>query len=277
MTGTDYFLGHSEAEMRRLILQGEILRPATERLLREAGLAPGMRVLDVGCGAGDVAMIASRIVGPSGAVVGVDQDAKSIAGAADRAERAGLDVRFQVARAEDRPDLGQFDLAVGRLVLFHSADPVTFVRDVAHHVRPGGTIAFHEALPDPCLQHLSSSPLWNRVWEEGNKTVKAAMPSHDVALRLVETFNEAGLEPPRIFCDVVVESGPASPFYEWGALSSASVLPYLEKNGLATAADWDIPTLEKRLRDEAVTRNSQLMFMPSFCAHARKPVGSQAG
>ena len=274
MAKTDYFLGYSEAETRRLILQGEILRPATERLLREAGLAPGMRVLDVGCGAGDVAMIASRIVGSSGAVVGVDQDAKSIAGAADRAKRAGLDVQFHAAQVEDRPDLGHFDLAVGRLVLFHSADPVAFVRDVAFHVRPGGTVAFHEALPDPCLQHLSSSPLWNRVWEEGNKTVKAAMPNHDVALRLVETFNEASLERPRLFCDVAMDSGPDSPFYEWGALASASVLPYLEKNGIATAAEWDIPTLEERMRDEAVRRNSQLMFMPSVCVHARKSIGS---
>ena len=271
MANTDYFLGYSEAETRRLILQGEILRPATERLLRDAGLAVGMRVLDVGCGAGDVAMIASRIVGPSGAVVGMDQDAASIAGAAHRARRAGLDIRFLEARVEDRPDFGQFDLAVGRLVLFHSADPVAFVRDVASHVRPGGTVAFHEAFPDPCLQHFSSSPLWNRVWTEGNKAVRAAMPNHDVALRLTETFCEAGLEPPRIFCDVVVDGGPASPFYEWGALTSASVLPYLEKRGIATAAEWDIPTLEKRLRDEAVARNSQLLFMPSFCAHARAP------
>ena len=272
MAKTDYFMGYSDVETRRLILQGEILRPATERLLREAGLAPGMRVLDVGCGAGDVAMIASRIVGPTGAVVGVDQDAKSIAVAADRAKHAGLDVRFHAAQVQDRPDLGQFDLAVGRLVLFHSADPVAFVRDVAFHVRPGGTVAFHEALPESSLQHLSSSPLWNRIWEQGNKPMKAAMPNHDVALRLVETFNEAGLEPPRIFCDVVVESGPDSLFYEWGAVTFASVLPYLESNGLATAAEWDTPTLEKRLRDEAVTRNSQLMFMPSFCAYARKSI-----
>ena len=41
------------------------------------------------------------------------------------------------------------------------------------------------------------------------------MPSHDVAVRLVDTFIEAGLERPHIFCDTVVDSGPDSPFYEW--------------------------------------------------------------
>ena len=270
MAESEYFLGHSEREARRLVLQGEILRPATERLFREAGLAPGMRVLDVGCGVGDVAMIASGIVGSSGSVMGVDQDEANISRASDRARQAGLDIGFRRERIEDRSDFGQFDFAIGRLVLFHSADPVSFIRDVAFHVSSGGVVAFHEASPDPSVQHLSSSPLWNRVWEAGNKTVRAAMPNHDVALRLVESFREAGLGYPGIFCDTVVNSGPDSLFYEWGALTSASVLPYLEENGLATAAEWDVPTLEARLRSEAVARNSQLMFMPSLCAYASK-------
>jgi ubiquinone/menaquinone biosynthesis C-methylase UbiE len=50
----EYILGHSPDELRRLMLQADVLRPITERLLKEAGLKPGMRVLDLGCGAGDV-------------------------------------------------------------------------------------------------------------------------------------------------------------------------------------------------------------------------------
>ena len=53
----EYILGHSPRELRRLILQTEILRPITERLLKEAGIKLGMRVLDLGCGTGDVAML----------------------------------------------------------------------------------------------------------------------------------------------------------------------------------------------------------------------------
>jgi 2-polyprenyl-3-methyl-5-hydroxy-6-metoxy-1,4-benzoquinol methylase len=54
MTQTKYILGHSQEEIRRLMLQATILRPFTERLLRNAEIGPGMRVLDLGCGAGDV-------------------------------------------------------------------------------------------------------------------------------------------------------------------------------------------------------------------------------
>ena len=66
-----YILGHSASEIQRLKTQAEILRPITERLLLNAGIRPGMRVLDIGCGAGDVTMLAAEKVGPSGSVVGL--------------------------------------------------------------------------------------------------------------------------------------------------------------------------------------------------------------
>ena len=61
------------------MLQAAILKPITERLLREAGLTPGLRVLDLGCGCGDVAMLAAELVGPNGTVVGIDRSADVLA------------------------------------------------------------------------------------------------------------------------------------------------------------------------------------------------------
>ena len=66
-----YSLGNTDAEHERLIRQAARLAPLTERLFREAGIGAGQRVLDVGSGVGDVAMLAGRLVGPSGEVVGV--------------------------------------------------------------------------------------------------------------------------------------------------------------------------------------------------------------
>ena len=63
---SDYALGSTDAEHERLILQAARLAPLTERLFREAGIGPGQRVLDLGSGVGDVAMLVARLVGPSG-------------------------------------------------------------------------------------------------------------------------------------------------------------------------------------------------------------------
>ena len=80
-----YVLGHDAAEQQRLEQQGTNLQSLTRRLLRGAGLVPGMRVLDVGCGAGDVTLIAAELVGSSGMVVGIDRSAEVLG---DRPETA---------------------------------------------------------------------------------------------------------------------------------------------------------------------------------------------
>ena len=69
-----YVLGRSETESQRLVKQAAFLRPSTERVFRKAGIAEGMHVLDLGCGAGDVSFLAAELVGPTGSVVGIDVD-----------------------------------------------------------------------------------------------------------------------------------------------------------------------------------------------------------
>ena len=68
---SEYALGNTDAEHERLIRQASLLAPLTERFFREACVSPGQRILDVGSGVGDVAMLAARLVGPSGNVVGL--------------------------------------------------------------------------------------------------------------------------------------------------------------------------------------------------------------
>src|SRR2546427_2983877 len=86
----DCALGYTSAEHERLIRQAARIAPITERLFREAGIGPGQRVLDLGSGVGDVAMLVARLVGPSGEVMGIERDASSIARARVRVAEAGL-------------------------------------------------------------------------------------------------------------------------------------------------------------------------------------------
>src|SRR4030095_1044510 len=86
-----YSIEQSEAEMQRLALQAEVLEAQPTRwLFEQAGLTGGMHVLDVGCGTGDVSFLAAQMVGPKGAVVGVDNSPRALEIARFRAARAGL-------------------------------------------------------------------------------------------------------------------------------------------------------------------------------------------
>ena len=121
-----YVLGHSEQELARLETQAAIFGVETKEVLRRAGLKPGMRVLDVGCGVGDVAMAAARMVGPTGSVLGVDRAAQALPAARARAEHAGYTwLRFADADLRTFAPEEKFDALVGRFILMHVPDPVS--------------------------------------------------------------------------------------------------------------------------------------------------------
>jgi ubiquinone/menaquinone biosynthesis C-methylase UbiE len=121
--------------------QGDMLRPITERLLRSAGIDAGMRVLDLGCIAGDVSMLAAELVGPKGSVVGIDRSQEVLNVARKRTHEAGLrQISFVCASVDEFSIDEPFDLVIGRYILVHQPEPVTLLRKAARLVRPGGVL-----------------------------------------------------------------------------------------------------------------------------------------
>jgi protein-L-isoaspartate O-methyltransferase len=115
---SDYLLGSSDREHERLVRQAARIAPLTERFFREAGIGPGQRVLDVGSGVGDVALLAARLVGPTGEVVGVERDPRSVAGARRRVTEADYrNVSFTESDIAQISSNKPFDAVVGRFIL----------------------------------------------------------------------------------------------------------------------------------------------------------------
>jgi ubiquinone/menaquinone biosynthesis C-methylase UbiE len=118
-----YFAADRSSEDERLMAQSRLFDPLTRRVLEAAGLVPGMRVLDLGSGAGNVARLAADLVGPAGAVVGVEKDPEAVALARRHTDAAN--VEFRVADAQTLYGIeGGFDAVIGRLILLHLSDPV---------------------------------------------------------------------------------------------------------------------------------------------------------
>ena len=127
--GEAYVLGHDPLELARLDRQAAIIEWPTRMLLQAAGMAAGWRVLDLGTGLGHVARIAGDIVGPTGAVIGIDPSVQALAVARQRAEAAGVrHVSFEEGDVSTWSAAQPFDAIVGRLLLFHLGDPVAAVR-----------------------------------------------------------------------------------------------------------------------------------------------------
>ena len=266
-----YVLGHGSDEHRRLILQSRFVGELTEAVFARAGIAQGMRVLDVGCGAGDVSLLAAAFVGSNGSVLGIDQSPESVGLARERAKAAGLgNVRFEVARLEEFRSDERFDALVGRLVLLYLKDPAATLRQLAQHVRPGGVIAFHE-MEMTTARCVPESPLWTQCGRWIVEAFTRAGVETSMGSRLYPVFRQAGLPAPEMISGGRVEGNPESQIFEWLAQTVRSLLPMIEKTGVATREEVGIDTLADRLR-AGVVENGGVAHAPLFVgAWTRKP------
>jgi SAM-dependent methyltransferase len=272
--GTDpYLFGHSEHETRRLRIQAHLLNPSTRRMLSDAGIGHGMRVLDVGSGTGDVAMLIADLVGAEGEVVGVDINPTMVEAARRRATEAGLtNVSFQTSDIDTVALEGDFDAAAGRCILFWVRNPVAVVRKVAACVRPGGGIAFQEpgnAMSRPVALH--PSPLMDRTSSWLLDVFAHGGLDWYMGLRLYPIFLDAGLPGPTMHLDAAVGGGPDWVGYEYMTSLVRTLLPRLVDSGVATEEEVDIDTLADRLRGEIVERRGAAATWGFVSAWSRKP------
>src|SRR6266404_5820552 len=194
---SDYILGNTDAEHERLIWQAARVSPITERLFREAGIGPGQRVLDIGSGVGDVAMLGARLVGPSGEGVGIERDPRSIARARARVAEAGLhNVSFIQSDACEVASNRSFDAAVGRFILMFVPDPVAVLRSLSRLVRPDGVLAFQEPSWAPFLLLSAPLPLWSAGVSLIHETLRRSGANTEMGFALYRIFQEAGLPAP---------------------------------------------------------------------------------
>lgn len=158
----------------------------------ELGLHAGERVLDVGCGLGDVTLACATDVAPGGEVVGVDASAAMLRVARSRAAEVGATVRFSVGDALDldEPD-DSFDAVRSERTLQWVADPAVAVAEMARVLRPGGRLALIDTDWSTLTIDVGDDALAARV--HGAMQVERGRPSL-VGRRLGELARAAGLD-----------------------------------------------------------------------------------
>ncbi len=273
MDDTDYAFGRSRAEYDRLIEQGELFRPLTERMLLAAGIKRGMQVLDVGCGVGDVSFLVAALVGPEGSVVGVDLNAEAIKIAEKRRTAQGItNVEFRESDARSVDSGRLFDAAVGRFVLMFMSDPTAALRQIAERIRPGGIVAFHEADGRVTTALAMNQPVLARLFDLFARTFERSGARLELGAELYWRMLDAGLEPePRPLAEIAVHMGQGEVAYRRWALFARSMLPKIVEYGLATEEDI-LDTINHQLRNElALARGFTPLSWLMIAQWARKP------
>ncbi|MFE6904444.1 class I SAM-dependent methyltransferase [Streptomyces sp. NPDC057717] len=253
--------GRATQERERLRAQNLIYAPHTEMLLSLSGIKPGMSVIDIGCGIGDMTIQIARMVGPTGTVVGIDMDSDAL----DVAERqaSGLrNVTFQQARIPDLELDHQADALVGRLVVMHLKDAAQDIEKLRSTVRPGGTIALLDFNVQRC-RTLPHMPLTNQCVDWCIRALLAGGSNPAVGDQLYSILRAAGLNTPRLA--VSVPTATASDLSALAVLAETviTLLPVIESFGLATREEIDPNTLIHRLQNE-VLETGGIAFSPEL-------------
>jgi SAM-dependent methyltransferase len=261
-----YALGSTDAEHARLVRQAAWLTHHTERLFREAGIGPGHRVLDLGSGVGDVSLIVARLVGPSGEVVGIERDPRSIARATARMAEAGLrNVSFTQSDAAQIPRDKLFDAAVGRYILMFLPDPVAVLRSLSQLVRPGGVLAFQEPCWGAFHRQASLLPLWSVAAGLLEETFRRSGTNTEMGPALSRVFQEAGLPAPSTRTDTLHGAE------QWLPDCLHSVRPQMIQLNLSLEPLGDFDTLSDRLHAEVKAFNTTTPLPDLVSAWSRKP------
>ena len=269
---TAYIMGHTDHERRRLSLQGTVINPLTDCFLRRAGISAGMHVLELGCGVGEVSLIAARLVGPYGTVLGLDVDAVALEIARKRVQEAGhRHVQFKLVDVKDFRPTRSYDAVIGRHILLHTPDALESLRRAVSMVHTRGVIAFQELDMSSFSRGYPEMPLMFTMQDLICEFFRRAVPRANVGTQLPFLMQEAGLPPPECRAEYCIDGGPHSPFYEWLTESMRSLLPRMEELGMVTEAEINIDTLEERLRQEALKTRGFALLGLLVGAFARKP------
>ncbi len=266
-----YVMGHDDRERRRLSLQASILNPLSDQLLRRAGLSAGLRVLDIGCGVGELSMVAARLVGRRGRVTGIDIDEGALALAAQRVREQGLDhIDFAHSDIGTYRTDASYDAVIGRHILIHTPDPHVVVGLAHSLLNPGGVAVFQEYDFSVVHRPFPEAPLCERIFEIF-RAFFAKAAHGNIGTRLFQLLIDAGFPSPECRVEYPLDGGADSPFYEWIAESFRSILPRAAALGLVRSDEVaGIDSLAGRLKEETISHRGGVPGPAMVGCFARK-------
>ncbi|WP_428266256.1 methyltransferase domain-containing protein [Haliangium sp.] len=249
----------------------DIVPDMTARLLGDAGISAGMRVLDVGCGRGDVTCMAAGLVGDDGLVVGLDRNQGATSMARARAAERGLaNVEFVVGDLAAPPgDRGPYDAVIGRRVLMYQPDRVAALRALAEVLRPGGLAVFQENDMSMVPASPTPHPLHDQVYGWIRQTIEREGATLAMGFELPSALADAGLAVESVRAEAVVQTATRRHIIATivRAMSSRIITC-----GVASEADIAIDTLDARLAEELGRTKVPYIGDMVFSAWARKPL-----
>lgn len=258
----DYVLGTHSDEAARLGLQHQLWSAFAHESWELAGIAPGMTVLDVGCGPGFGTFDLAQLVGPSGVVYAVDESAAYIDRLRDEAARRELmNIRplvgdVQALESLDLPVAG-LDAAYERWVLCFVPNPDRVVSGVARLLKPGGHFVANDYFNYESMTLAPREPVFSKIVAAVGASWRGRGGDPDIVARLPGLFERHGLRvraldvAQRVARPPAGGAGASATMWAWPDSFFRLFVPSLVQMGVLTEQDHrDFLTMWERVSRE---------------------------
>ncbi len=188
--------------------------PLATELIRLAALRPGDRVLDVACGTGIVARLASQQVGPTGTVTGLDVNPGMLA-VAHSATPSGPPIEWHEASAEAMPlPDASFDVVLCQMGLQFMPDKHAALREMRRVLVRGGRLVFNLAGPTPRLFAIMGEALDRHIGAEAAGFVNLVFSLHDTG-EIRNLVGDSGFHDVSVESDIRLQHLPPPEEFLW--------------------------------------------------------------
>ncbi len=240
MSKNDYFLLTGEADRLRLAILNKLYNPASQAFLKKVGLKAGMRVLEFGCGTGQMSCWLAENVGPKGKLTAIDSSEAQLKIAHENAKARNIsNIEFEVCSVDELANLKkQFDFAYGRWVLIFSKDPKKSLQSLYDCMAPGGILNY-ETLSTEENGHFSypHEPLVDRWHQLVNNNFKLMGFDTNLANKLFHLFQQLNCKNIQVAAQQPVSASPEEKMLY--RLGIATVREATLKNAKMTDAEFD--------------------------------------
>src|SRR5215467_96018 len=248
-----YMLATGEKAISRLDLLERIFGTGTRDLLNVAGLRPGMRVAEIGCGIGLTAQWISEKVGASGSVVALDSSSEQLEIASRCAGEVGTkNLSFNQGDAyETGLTRDSFDLVYARFLLCHVADPERALTEMRSLLKPGGTLVCEDH-DDGGIFTEPTTHAYKRLVEISNAVNHSSGLDSYIGLKLPRLFREVGfIQPEAKLNQIALLRGEEKRFWE---LTLREAAPAILAANASTSEELDAISGEMReiAKDESI-------------------------